>query len=99
MKYRITPRARDDLENNARYTQNNWGRVQRNNYMKNFETRFEWLAENPGLGKHRIDIAEEYYSFPEGQHVVFYLLNQQWIEIIGILHKNMDVISYFQPQE
>jgi toxin ParE1/3/4 len=48
------------------------------------------------LGKHRTDISEGYYSFPEGQHVVFYLIGSSSIDIIGISHKAMDTISYFQ---
>ncbi len=93
--YRITPRARDDLKNIGHYTQQNWGKAQRNTYLKNFEKRFKWLAMNPLLGKHRADVAEGYYSFPEGQHVVFYLINQEYIDIIGLPHKDMDIIYYF----
>ena len=62
----------------------------------NLEKRFKWLAKEPRLGKHRTDIAEGYYSFPEGQHIVFYIINHERIEIIGIPHKDMDIISYFQ---
>lgn len=92
---RITPRARDDLKNIGRYTERAWGKAQRNHYLKSMETRFQWLAENPLLGKHRTDICEGYYSFPEGQHVVFYLISSHSIDIIGIPHKEMDTISYF----
>ena len=46
----------------------------------------------------RTDIFEDYYSFPEGQHIVFYLIANQDIIIIGIPHKDMDIISYFQPK-
>ncbi len=94
--YRITPRAEDDLKNIGRYTHQHWGKVQRNVYLKNLEKRFNWLADSPRLGKHRTDISEGYYSFPEGQHVVFYLYTPNGIDIIGIPHKDMDVLSYFQ---
>ncbi|HFE48174.1 MAG TPA: type II toxin-antitoxin system RelE/ParE family toxin [Chromatiaceae bacterium] len=93
--FRITPRARDDLKNIGRYTARQWGKTQRNIYLKNLERRFRWLAENPRLGKHRLDIAAGYYSFPQGQHVVFYLIGQDGIDIIGVPHKEMDIISYF----
>lgn len=92
---RVTPRARDDLKNIGRYTERTWGKAQRNRYLKSIEARFHWLAENPLLGKHRTDICEGYYSFPEGQHVVFYLIGSNSIDIIGIPHKEMDTISYF----
>lgn len=94
-KVRVTPRARDDLKNIGRYTEQAWGKEQRNGYLKSIDARFHWLAENPQLGKHRTDICEGYYSFPEGQHVVFYLINSNTIDIIGIPHKEMDTISHF----
>ena len=95
-KVRVTPRAQDDLKNIGRYTERTWGKSQRNHYLKSIEVRFQWLAKNPLLGKHRTDICEGYYSFPEGQHVVFYLVGSNAIDIIGIPHKDMDIISYFQ---
>jgi len=94
-KIRVTPRARDDLQKIGRYTEQTWGKAQRNRYLKSIDTRFHWLAENPLLGRHRTEICEGYYSFPEGHHVIFYLVRKNAIDIIGIPHKEMDVISYF----
>ena len=93
--YRVTPRALDDLKNIGRYTERQWGKRQRNTYLKALEKRFNWLADNPKLGKHRPDIAKGYYSFPQGEHVVFYLIREKGIEFIGVPHKEMDIISYF----
>ena len=95
--YKITPRAQEDLKNIGRYTEQSWGRTQRNTYLKKLEERIIWLAKNPQLGKHRNDITDGFYSFPEGQHVVFYLIEKQVIHIIGIPHKDMDIVSYFHP--
>ena len=94
-KDRITPRAQDDLKNIGHYTQQHWGTAQRDAYLKNLEKRFNWLAESPRLGRRRADIVEGYYSFPEGRHIVFYLFDSDYIDIIGIPHKDMDIISYF----
>ena len=98
-RVRITPRARDDLKNIGRYTESTWGKDQRNRYLKNIEVRFQWLAENPLSGKHRADIGEGYYSFPEGRHVIFYLIGSGAIDVIGIPHKEMDIVSYFLEGE
>jgi toxin ParE1/3/4 len=72
-----------------------WGKAQRNTYLKNLETRFAWLASTPLLGKHRTDIHEGFYSFPQGEHLVFYMMQSDGIAIIGIPHKEMDILSYF----
>lgn len=95
--FRVTPRARDDLKNIGRYTEPQRGKCQRNTYLKALEKRFGWLAENPQLGKHRTDVVEGYYSFPEGEHVVFYLIGDEGIDIIGIPPKEMDIVPYFLP--
>ncbi|MFU8763547.1 MAG: type II toxin-antitoxin system RelE/ParE family toxin [Haliea sp.] len=63
--FRVTPRAQDDLKNIGRYTERQWGKRQRNTYLKALEKRFGWLAENSQLGKQRTDVAEGYYSFPQ----------------------------------
>jgi len=96
-RFRVTPRARKDLQNIGRYTERHWSRAQRNSYLKDLERRFAWLADNPRLGKHRSDIHDGYYSFPQGEHVVFYLIGLEGIDVIGIPHKQMDIISYFPP--
>ncbi|HMB16427.1 MAG TPA: hypothetical protein VKN62_08935 [Pelovirga sp.] len=49
------------------------------------------------MGKHRLDVAKGYYSFPQGEHVVFYLIWEKGIDIIGVPHKQMDTITYFIP--
>ena len=93
--YRITPRAKEDLKNIGRYTLKIWGRQQRNIYLRNLDKRFAWLAENPCLGKHRPDIQEGYYCFPQGAHLIFYLLREGGIDIIGLPHQDMDILNYF----
>jgi toxin ParE1/3/4 len=95
VKFRVTPRAREDLINIGRYTEQQWGKSQRNTYLKKIEQRFTWLASNPNIGKPRPEISEDFMSYPEGLHVVFYLINKENIDIIGVPHKQMDVLNYF----
>jgi len=54
--FRITPRAVQDLRNIARYTLQNWGRKQRDVYLRAIDKRFSWLAENPSLGRCRLHL-------------------------------------------
>lgn len=88
-------RARADLIQIGRYTLKIWGRPQRDSYLRDLDRRFHWLAEHPNLGKARPDIQEGYYCFPQGSHLVFYILRDDGIDIIGIPHKNMDILNYF----
>jgi len=94
-KYRITPRAAADLDTIADYTIEKWGLEQLDSYMSALANRFEWLAANPLLGRERNDINMGYRSYPEGSHVVFYIVQDDSIAIIGIPHKSMDVGAFF----
>jgi toxin ParE1/3/4 len=93
--YQLTPRAQEDLRNIGRYTLKTWGRKQRDSYLHAMERRFECLAENPQLGRHRPDVREGYYSYSQSAHVVFYLIREGGIDIIGVPHQRMDTPSYF----
>ncbi len=97
--FRLTPRASADLKNIARYTRQQWGEAQRETYMRALDARFRWLAEHPRSGKHRPDIADGHYSFPEGSHLIFYLIGADAIDIIGVPHRQMDVPAYFGDVE
>jgi toxin ParE1/3/4 len=83
-----------DLENIWLYTFEQWGADQADHYIRALIDRFSWLAKNPRAGKSRDDVKSGYYCFPEGQHIVFYLIGQEKIDIIGIPHQSMDIISY-----
>lgn len=96
---RITPRAREDIRTIGRYTLEKWGRTQRNIYLQKLDKRFQWLSENPKLGRHRPDIEEGYYCFPQGVHLVFYIIRENGIDIIGIPHQSMDILNYFSTTE
>lgn len=93
-QYRITPRARDDLIAIARFTEHRWGKLQRDRYLRALEHRFDWLAQNPGAGRHREDVREGYFCYPQGQHLIFYLVRESGIAIIGIPHQHMDSDRY-----
>lgn len=94
-KFRITPRAYSDLRTIARYTLRQWGKAQRDVYIRDLDRRLVWLAEQPRVGKHRPDIQEGYFCFPQGSHLIFYLIRDGGIDIIGIPHKAMDIPNFF----
>ena len=92
--YRIRALARADLESIWLYTYEQWGIIQADSYLEALIQRFDWLVENPALGKPRDDVKQGYFCFPEGMHLVFYILVNHQLEIIGIPHQSMDVVEY-----
>jgi len=93
--YSIRALARTDLEEIWLFTFEEWGLEQADTYLNSLFSRFEWLSRNPYTGKDREDIKNGYYCFPEGMHLVFYTMTESGIDIIGIPHQNMDVVSHF----
>lgn len=93
--FKLTPRAKESLKDIGRYTRKKWGKNQRNRYLRDLDNRFQWLADNPGMGRHRSDIEDGYYCYRQGEHLIFYVILSDHIAIIGIPHTAMDILSYF----
>ena len=95
MEYVVTPRALRDLAEIAIYTEDVWGLRQAEQYNDQLIARLGWLAQNPSLGKPREDCGSGLRAFREGQHLIFYRIADEKIEIIGVPHQSMDIIAYF----
>ncbi len=92
--FALTRKAKADLRAIALSTEINWGKVQRNFYIKQFDDAFHILADSPMLGKTCDQIKAGYRKFPQGSHIIFYKTGMNpAVEIIRILHKHMDVDS------
>ncbi|MGB5741118.1 MAG: type II toxin-antitoxin system RelE/ParE family toxin [Sedimenticolaceae bacterium] len=95
--YALRELAVADLEAIWVYTAEQWGVEQAERYMTSLFACFEDLAENPQLGRQRDEVKAGYRSFPQGRHVVFYLVVPAGIEVIGIVHQSADVATHLGP--
>jgi len=94
--FTLTRRAKTDLKSIAKFTEKRWGREQRYIYIKQFDDTFHVLSDTPEIGNNCDYIKENYQKFPQGSHIIFYRKTSlKNIQIIRILHKNMDVLSKF----
>lgn len=89
--FRLTKQAKDDLKSIARYTQEIWGRDQRNKYLGILDNCFHLLADEPGLGMACDEIRENYRKFCIERHIIFYRKVADDIDVVRILHCRMDV--------
>lgn len=89
--FQLSKAAKNDLRAIAVFTENRWGRAQRNLYIKQLDDAFFMLTQCPELGTSCDVIREGYKKFPQGSHIIFYkqgtLAN---ILVVRILHKSMD---------
>lgn len=95
MKVVLSPQASNDLKSIGRYTARKWNRRQAQTYLFKLRARFQWIAENPSLGRVRDDIALGYRYVREGSHLIVYEISDNQIQIIGLPHTSMDVVAHF----
>ena len=60
------------------------------------EQKCQAIAQAPGMGRVRDELAPSLRSFPAGKYVIFYRLIENGIEIARILHGARDLKSAFE---
>ena len=92
--FQLSHEAKRDLRSIALFTENRWGKTQRNLYIKQLDDAFVMLARKPNLGLACDYIRDGYKKFPQGSHIIFYKLSSSAnILVVRILHKSMDYDS------
>lgn len=95
MKYRISKEALNDLEKIWLYTFEVWSKDQADHYFNLLMDEIQYLSENPKSGKDYNEIRKGYFRSRVKSHFIFYKINlkSEEIEIIRILHQQMDISS------
>lgn len=93
MKYIISNEAENDLENIWMYTFQNWSIKQADKYLKLIINHFQYIAQNPTLGKDYSEIRKGYFRSKIESHYIFYKIDKKdkIVKIIRILHERMDI--------
>lgn len=89
-RLRLGGRARADLEAIWEYTARQWDIDQAEAYLRVIDQAMVLLRENPRLGRDAGDERAGYFKFPALSHVIYYRLQSGTLDVIRILHKNMD---------
>lgn len=93
-KYRITNKAVEDLSDIWEYTLNVWSEYQADKYYKEHTEAFQFIAENPQLGKHYEHIITSIYGYLVNRHIVFYQkMDKNEILIVRLIHSSSDLRS------
>lgn len=95
MKYKISKEASNDLEKIWLYTFEYWSQEQADRYFNLLMDEIEYISENPKSGKDYSDVRKGYFHSRVKSHFIFYKINlkKEEIEIIRILHQQMDIES------
>ena len=91
LKIILSEEALLDLEEVWFYTLKNWSLEQADRYHSLIIKEIEFLATRPESGKVLDHIRKGYKSSKVKSHYIFYRQNLNELEIIRILHENMDI--------
>lgn len=93
--YELSPEADQDLGDIFVYTETEFGLDQAVTYLNDLDRCFVSLAENPGIGRERLEIRPALFSFISGAHVVFYRILSGRTRVVRMLHGSRDLPRHF----
>jgi toxin ParE1/3/4 len=94
-EYRLSPKAREDMEAVWLYSLTEWGAQQTDLYIDDLTAAFAFLTDSPKAGKACENIRAGYRKYPVIRHVVYYRETGSGIEIIRVLHDRMLALRQF----
>ncbi len=63
--------------------------------MDSIQEKCLLIAEFPGLGESRDELAQDLWSFPVGSYLIFYLPLEDGADIVRVLHSSRDIKTLF----
>ena len=90
-RVRLLPKAQEDLADIWRYTLDSWGEDQAFKYTDDLDAAFSRLADQPLIPRERIEFSPPVRIVHHASHLIVYLVDDQGIIVIRVLHENMDV--------
>jgi len=73
----------------GKYTQQTWGKNQRDLYIDKLFAAFEQLCKSPNLGKLFDYIKFGMRSLPVEKHIIYYFVKKNDLFVSVILHENL----------
>ena len=88
-EYRLTPKARDDMEVVWQHSLSQWGVAQTERYIDDLVAAFVLLAQNPKAGRNCDSIRQGYRRHSVIRHVIYCRTTDYGIEVMRVLRDRM----------
>ena len=88
--YRLTPRARADLEEIWLYPLETWSLEQADTYHEQIISVIEDVAADRKHGRKVDEIRHGYFRVRARSHTIFYRRAAYGVEVVRVLHERMD---------
>ena len=92
---RIAPQARRDLASIWSYTAEAWSRAQADDYTANLYRDMNRLHDFADMGSPHMSRVGNFRKLSSGHHLIFYVVDDDGVEIVRLLHERMDVRSVY----
>ncbi|MBL7690724.1 MAG: type II toxin-antitoxin system RelE/ParE family toxin [Flavipsychrobacter sp.] len=92
-KYFLSNKAVSDLSDIWGYTYETWSERQADKYYSLLLNTCKELAKHPDMGKRYESVFPDLRGCRINQHIVFYLVREDGIFVVRILHGGMDLKS------
>ncbi|WP_288829530.1 type II toxin-antitoxin system RelE/ParE family toxin [uncultured Paraburkholderia sp.] len=89
--YVLSPAAERDLDDIWGYTVARWGDAQAERYILNIESTIVGLTDGTQPSLSAADVREGYRKALVGMHIVFFRESAALVDVVRILHQQMDV--------
>lgn len=94
MQVAVSRKADADLDDILDYGIATHGRAVAEDYLRTINSAFDMLGDYPELGMMRPDLRPGLRSLPAGEHRVFYVVLDDRVSIVRVLHKAMDAARH-----
>lgn len=94
-RYRLTPEAANDLDQITGFiAKDNPEAAAR--LLDSLQERCRTLAERPGMGRSREELAPNLHSSHVGKYVIFYRPHDEGVEVLRVLHGARNLPKLFE---
>jgi toxin ParE1/3/4 len=96
-QFRISDEAKEDMGEIWSYIAREGGSEAADRLVDRISEGFPTLADFPGMGQSRLELAPSMRSFPVGNYLIFYQPIDNGIEVVRVLHGARDLPRIFNP--
>ena len=96
IEIRLFETAKEDLINIWISPQSRWGKTQADSYLDDLDRPLRLLADNPRKGVDCTHILPGTRRLIVGRHAAFYLMKDNRIRILRVLHQSMDSAAHLK---
>ena len=94
-RFRVTRPAQGDLRDIRTYVAEHGSARAAARWIGTLRERFQRLADTPGMGRPRDDLAPGLRSLAVGEYLIFYIVVRAGIDIVHVLHGARDIERLF----